>query len=153
MARTAGKGEFEMFYKRVWHRESFRSLSSDARLLYLWTWTNPDTAMSGLYECSPRRLERALDEREIVPRAELRRRVAAALLELAAKPLVLYDDDAEVLWVVGRVEHTLRSPTQAVRMIREWRACPPSPLKDRFEAKYKEVLGASAASARGGGKA
>lgn len=141
MARP-GKGEWELFQKKVWRRPSFLELDADARLLYLWTWTHENAALCGLYEVSPRKLESALEHRD-APDAGLRDRVAAALQQLARKPLVLYDDDMEVLWVVGRVEHVNMSPTGATRMRREWERCPPSPLRDQFAHRYGAALGIS----------
>lgn len=137
MARSLG--EWELFGKVVWNRPAFRVLSADARVLYFWTWTAPGRPLSGIGPASPRALERALEE---APGGDalLRERVRSALVELARKPLVLYDDDAEVLWVVGRVEHALRSPAMAVRMRREWESCPPSPLRDRFAEAYGHLL-------------
>lgn len=134
------KGQWEMFHKQVWSRPSFKALSSDARLLYLWSWTNEKAALSGLYEASPRDLARALADSNGEPGEELERRLAAALRELAAKPLVLYDDDAWVIWVVGRVEHALRSPTVGKRMRMEYEECPASPLRGEFLATYGEML-------------
>lgn len=134
------KGQWEMFHKQVWLRPSFKALSSDARLLYLWSWTNPNATMAGLYECSPRDLARALADCNGNPGAELEARLGEAMAALAAKPLVLYDDEAWVIWVVGRVDHALRSPTQAKAMRREYEECPPSPLKGRFLSTYGELL-------------
>lgn len=135
-----GKGEWELFRKAVYRKPSYRELSTDARLLYLWSWTHEGAALNGLYEISPRKLESALEHRE-APDPALRQRVGGALGELARKPLVLYDDDMEVLWVVGRVDHVNLSPTTAVRMRREWERCPPSPLRHQFAQRYGAVLG------------
>lgn len=137
MARSAGAWEY--FGKAVWHRPAFRALTADARLLYFWTWTAPGRPLSGLGPASPRALERALGDADGADPL-LRERVRVSLVELARKPLVLYDDDNEVLWVVGRVDHALRSPAMAVRMRREFDQCPPSPLKDRFVAAYGRTL-------------
>lgn len=138
MARP-GKGEWEMFYKRVWETGSFRALGTDARMIYLWSWTSPGPGrLAGLFQASPTQLAQALGDADSL--FGPRQRVASALRELAVKPLLLYDDEAEVLWVVGRVEHALRSPTQRVRMQREFVACPGSPLKDRFAATYGAQL-------------
>lgn len=121
-----------MFWKRVWYKPSFLALSTDARLLYIWSWTNPDASLSGLYECGPRKLARVLrDDAQATGRA---------LRELEVEPLALYDAAAEVLWVVGRVEHVLRSPTQAVRMGRDFAACPPTYLRQQFAVKYGKLL-------------
>lgn len=133
-------GEWEQFQKKVWRRESFRALSPDARLVYLWSWTNPDHAnLSGLYSASPRQMERALADDS----PELRERLRAALRELSKEPLVLYDNDNEVLWVVGRVDHVLKSTTQATKMAREYEECPSSPLKDKFCRTYGKKLSLS----------
>lgn len=130
-------GDWEQFRKRVWRRGSFVKLTPMARLLYLWTWTSPDYGnLAGLYSVSPLQLERALADE-----GDWRREaVAAALQELAEKPLVLYDEGNEVLWVVGRVENVLKSPTQATRIAKDFEACPPSPLREKFVATYGELL-------------
>ena len=141
MARP-GRGEWELFQKRVWARPSFQALNADARCLYIWSWTHPGCALCGLYEASPRKLASALGpvDGSVSGAQALRSRVRAALVELAAKPLVLYDDDFEVVWVVGRVEHANLSPTTATRMRREWEECPPSALKEQFARRYGAAL-------------
>ena len=138
-----GKGEWELFRKAVWDKESFLELGTDARLLYFWTWTSPASSLSGLFEASPRKMLTALGRS---PGADAyatsgEMRLRDALEELARKPLVLYDDEAEVVWVVGRVDHSNLSPTTAIRIRREWEACPRSPLKDQFAAAYGSALG------------
>jgi hypothetical protein len=142
-ARAVSRGAdgFEMFHRRTWNDPAFLELSTDARLLFVWTWTAPANALCGLYHVSPRMLERALEERPGASDGELRARVRAALLELAAKPLVLYDDDAEVLWVVNRARYANRSPKVAVLLRREVEECPPSPLKEKFVIAHGDRLG------------
>lgn len=149
MAKSS-RGEWEMFHKRVWSTSSFRALTTDARLLYLWTWTNEDASLAGIYEASPRQIARALADVSGPPDEQMTDRLAAALRELSQRPLVLYDEDAWVLWVVGRVEHTLRSPKVAIRMRRDWEECPASPLKQRFADTYGERLGLGGGNDGGG---
>lgn len=139
---SRGADGFEMLQRKIWHDRAFMDLSTDARLLFIWSWTHPANALCGLYHVSPRQLERALEERRGSDPA-LRARVKAALDELAVKPLVLYDDDAEVLWVVKRAEYANRSPKVAVMLRREFEECPPSPLKDRFIDAHGDRLGLS----------
>lgn len=133
---------WEMFNRRTWTDPAFVELDTDARCLFLWSWTGPQTALCGLYHASPRMLERALSADERSSPA-LRERVRVALLQLARKPLALYDDDAEVLWVVSRARYANRSPKVAVMLRREVQACPPSPLVRKFLAAYGEQLGIS----------
>jgi hypothetical protein len=138
---SRGADGFEMLQRKIWHDQAFMELSTDARLLFIWSWTHPANALCGLYHVSPRQLERALEERPGGSDPELRARVRAALLELAAKPLVLYDDDSEVLWVVRRAAYANRSAKVAVLLRREYSECPPSPLKDKFMQAHGERLG------------
>lgn len=146
MAR--GANGWEMVYRGTWRDGAFLELSTDARLLFLWSWTNPDAALCGLYSASPRMLERALEERDGGSDDELRARVAGALRELARKPLVLYDDDAEVLWVVRRAAYANRSPKVQVLLQREVAECPPSILKKRFLRAHGARLGLTNGGAR-----
>lgn len=131
---------FELFQRRTWIDPAFVELSPDARLLFIWAWTGPTNALCGLYHVSPRMLERALAERR-GPDDLLRERVRQALVELARKPLVLYDDDAEVIWVVSRAKHANRSPKVRVLLAREVEACPTSPLKEEFLRIHGARLG------------
>lgn len=139
---SRGADGWEMVQRRTWIDPAFTELSADARLLFLWSWTGPTNALCGLYHVSPRMLERALAERR-GPDADdsLRERVRGALIELARKPLVLYDDDAEVIWVVSRAKHANRSPKVRVLLAREVESCPASPLKDEFLRVHGARLG------------
>ncbi len=137
---SRGADGFEMFYRATWNDQAFIELSTDARLLFIWSFTSPPSALCGLYYVSPRQLERALEERPGASSDPLRARVRDALLELARKPMVLYDDDAEVLWVVNRARYANRSPKVRVLLAREVRECPPSPLRDRFLEVYAQAL-------------
>lgn len=140
-APARGSDGWEMFHRSIWTDRAFLELSVDARLLFIWAFTAPKNALVGLYEVSPRRLERALAEGAGPSDPGLRERVRLALVELAAKPLVLYDDDAEVLWVVKRAEYANRSPKVLVRLQREVAECPASPLRDAFLKAYGRRLG------------
>lgn len=138
---SRGADGFELFHRKIWTRRAFLDLGTDARMLFIWTWTAPSNALCGLYHVSPRMLERALEQRPGPSSDELRDRVRVALQELAVKPFVLYDDDAEVLWVVNRARYANRSPKVAVLLRREVEECPPSVLKDRFIKTHGARLG------------
>ncbi len=125
----------------MWTDPAFLELSTDARNLFMWAWTAPGNALCGLYHVSPRKLEHAFAQEPGPSDPATRERVRTALIELARKPLVLYDDDAEVLWVVSRAKHANRSPKVAVLLKREVEECPPSPLKDQFLKAHGSRLG------------
>lgn len=125
---------FTLVENAVWEDPDFKRLSTDARLLFLWAWTNPNAAICGLYHTSETHLLKALE-----PGAE-KDRLYPAMVELADKPLVLYDFNNEVVWVVNRARHANRSEGVAKRMQREVEACPESPLVDNFMAMYGQML-------------
>jgi hypothetical protein len=43
----------EDFDNSLWSDPDFLVLSSDARLVYIWTWTNPRCGMAGIYKFAP----------------------------------------------------------------------------------------------------
>lgn len=128
--------DFAILHTKMWRDPAFVDLTPDARLLFLWAWTNPEAAISGLYAVSAKRMAQALGAMPGDPASAWAAKVDAALKELAAKPLVLWDDDAEVLWVVTRAHHSNRSPKAAAVMTKELARCPPSPLKEAFIERY-----------------
>lgn len=145
---SRGADGFELFHRGTWNDEAFRELDADARLLFIFTWTAPVTALCGLYHVSPRQLERAFAERPGPSSTELRDRVRVSLQALAVKPMVLYDDDSEVLWVVNRARYANRSTKVRTLLQREVAECPPSPLRDEFLKVYGGLLDLSANGGR-----
>lgn len=115
--------------------EAYVDLPTDARLLFIWSWTNERAAICGLYHASMRTMQKAID----APLASVDR-VNAALAQLADKPLVHYDEDNEVIWVVNRARYANRSPKVARAMQKEVEACPSSPLVGEFVDQYGEML-------------
>jgi hypothetical protein len=136
-------GDWVMLEQAIWNDPAFVELDTDARLIFLWSWSNPEAALGGLYHASEKQLVLALSSNGTVLSGDPTHdasRLAAALEQLSRKPLLLYDDQAEVLWVVNRARHANRSPKVAVAIQREFDRCPPSPLKDRFQRKYRGLL-------------
>lgn len=129
-----------MYETATWEDGPFLALGGDARLLFIWSWTNPGATICGLYPATLEEMAVALPD---VPEGPLPEEVVdrldAALMELAAKPLVAYDYDNQVLWVLTRAAKANRSPKVLVKMQREFGAVPWSPLKDQFAARYPAI--------------
>jgi hypothetical protein len=55
----------EDFDNSLWSDPDFLALTPQARLLYIWSWTNPRCGMAGIYKLSPVQatLEVGYDER------------------------------------------------------------------------------------------
>lgn len=105
--------------------------------MFFWSWTNPQSAICGLYVATTTDLRIALRDE---PPATWHR-VENALTELAQKPMVKYDRENEVIWVVNRVKHANRSPKVARAMQKEVGRVPDSPLLTEFVQRYGSQLG------------
>jgi hypothetical protein len=132
----------------AWTDSKFMSLSTEARLLFLWAWTNDKAAICGLYECTVKQMIRGLGHGVAeFPEEDDQERVAMALRELHDAGMVRYDEDNEVLWVINRVKYANVSARAARHMQREVRSCPDSPLVMAFLKKYGAELGFAGALA------
>ena len=88
----------------IWGDPDFEVLSADAKLLYLWSFTNPLCNMSGVYKVSELRMAR---DTSMSPA-----RVTKALDELRAGGFIV--TEGSLLWVRSRVKHMrTQSPTMA----------------------------------------
>lgn len=138
---ASGRGKYSNVLHELWEDSPVRELSADAKLLFLWSFTNSACAsLTGLTAVSPRKLRRVLQES---PELAAESRVESALEELARKPLIAYDWDHELLWCINRASHANTSPKVAVA-IRNWvdglGTTHPSPLIPKWRRRYAELL-------------
>jgi hypothetical protein len=124
----------------LWTDAKFLRLSTDARLLFMWSWMPPHSNACGLYKCSLRDLEVALGSSPSDDTQGRSGRVEAALDELAGAGMLLFDHENEVLWVVNRVKYAARTAKAVAWMQKELRRVPASPLVDEFISRYARML-------------
>lgn len=79
----------------VWTDPDFADLSADAKLLYLWSFTNPACGMAGLYKASH---GLACFQTGLTPK-----RAERSVGELTAARFLYWEDG--VIWVRSRVKH------------------------------------------------
>jgi len=125
-------GKWEQVHKHLWTDPDFVKLGPWGKLLFLWSWTNPGAALCGLYVASEKQMARGIGATP--------EQLREALSDNSRKPLLRYDADAEVLWVVTRARWANRSPKVAIAMQREVEACPSTPLLPPFLDAYGESL-------------
>jgi hypothetical protein len=124
----------------TWDDEHFAALSGDAKLIFLWAWSNKAATICGIYPATQEQIAIALAPPVKGPLpAALEDRVYAALVELGVKPMLAYDYDHQVIWVTNRALKANRSPKVLVAMQREFGAVPWSPLKDQFAVHYPAI--------------
>ena len=122
-------GRREDFENSLWSDPEFLALSPDARLLYIWTWTNPRCGMSGLYKLAP---AAAAYETGLGEDCTL-----AALEELGDARFAFYEDG--VVFVRTRVKHLRQKTTQIAKAIRNdlKQISNDHPLKKLFRETYE----------------
>ena len=109
---------------------SLADLSAGAKLVYLWSFTNPRCGMSGIYKCKRSRMqaEVGLCDEDL----------DAALSELDGVGYLRYDD--ERVFVIARTRHLLTQTIQIAKSIigdlREMDA--DHPFRAEFIATYRE---------------
>lgn len=113
----------------LWEDEDFDDLSPDAKLTYLWSFTNDRCGMSGLYR---------VKRRSLVEGALPAKRRDDALSELEGAGFLQYVDGW--LWVRSRVKHLRTKGTKmATSIIRDLRRTPEDhPLRAAFLTEYVE---------------
>ena len=112
----------------IWSDPDFEALTANAKLVYIWSFTNPRCGMAGVYKLPPRA---AAIETNLTPDEFM-----AALAELAESRFVLYED--EVIWVRTRVRHIRTRSPQIAKSIRSDldKLTPDHPLKAKFLKEY-----------------
>lgn len=118
----------------IWSDPDFSSLSPDAKLVYLWSFTNPRCGMAGIYK---------LALAPVAPELGMSlTRLESALGHLArdgveGAGMAFYERG--VLWVRSRVKHLRsKSPQMAKSVASDLRKLPPvHPLVVRFMAMYR----------------
>lgn len=114
--------------RAIWEDEDFADLSVDARLLYIWSFSNERCNVAGLYKVRTKAME--------VDTGLTEARTAAALAELERARFVTYVDG--VLFVRSYVKHTrMRSPNMAIGIAKAVKAISPDhPQRRAFLEKY-----------------
>jgi hypothetical protein len=87
----------------IWSDPDYVGLTPHAKLVYLWSFTNPRCGMAGLYKVMPAAMQM---ETGLTPK-----QAEAALTELEEGRFVFFD--GRVLWVRSRVKH-LRSKSDTI---------------------------------------
>lgn len=114
----------------IWSDPDFHALTPSAKLMYVWSFTNPRCGMAGFYKVIPA----AIAMETGVPRDDL----AAVLDELRETRFVLYEGG--VLWVRSRVKHLrTKTPQIAKSICRDLEQVGRGPLRDAFMDEYGDT--------------
>lgn len=130
-------GTYSTIEHAWWKDGAVAEMPLAARFLFVWSFTSsPMASLTGMSVVSTRALRRLLWPGESRTEDDL----AVEIDALAAKPLVLYDWDHEVLWCVRRAGHALKNEKQAKGAARWLLSVPPeSPILGTFFEHYPSV--------------
>jgi hypothetical protein len=122
--------EYRSVQTRMWREDEwFQSLDTDARLLFIYLFTNPSASIAGIYRLPLRTIEfeSGLDKA----------RITELLAQFSAANKAHYADG--VVWVVRMRENQIPgaiSPKVQVRLDKDIAAIPHCPLKIRYLKHY-----------------
>jgi hypothetical protein len=124
-------GRREDIDNATWGDPDFAALSPEAKLLYLWSFTNPLCNFAGLYKVTTARMA---SETGLTPR-----RTETALAELVRDRFVQFEHP--LLWIRSRVKHLPhRSPNIAKAISRDIELVDADhPLRHLFLEKYERT--------------
>ena len=121
----------EDFDNALWSDPDFLALTPEARMTYIWSWTNPRCGMAGIYKVS---LAQAALETGYSAET-----VERALVELAGAEFAFYERN--VLWVRTRARRLRTKSEQIAKSIRSdlLNVADDHPLKARFLEMYASL--------------
>ena len=124
--------KFRQLHTQLWLDEKFQSLSSQARLLFVWMFTHPRSGLSGVFQFNDDVCENqtGLSGKEI----------NSGVKELEKSQRVFYDSKTNVLWVVNQFRYIPKSPKAIEAVLRELNALPETPLTYQFLGHYEMDL-------------
>lgn len=124
---------------RIWEDGPFLDLSTDAKTLFVFSFTHsPWASMTGLSVVSPRTIRRSMRRAPLLTHKAL----VAVLDELGDKPFVKYDWEWEVLWAVNRTRHVATASPKWIKGLTNHleRLPAESPLLTQYRRKYRAIL-------------
>ena len=129
--------EYRSVQTRMWREDDwFQSLPTDARLLFIYLFTNPSASIAGIYRLPLRTIEFESG----IPQE----RVKELLAEFSAANKVHYADN--VVWVVKMRENQSpgkMSPLVKIRLDKDVASIPDCPLKTRYLEHYRYPIDTS----------
>lgn len=123
--------EYRSVQTRMWREDDwFQSLPTDARLLFIYLFTNPSASISGIYRLPLRTIE--------FESGISQERVKELLAQFSTANKVHYADN--VVWVVKMRENQSpgkMSPLVKIRLDKDVASIPDCPLKTRYLEHYR----------------
>ncbi|MEW6573156.1 MAG: DnaD domain protein [Bacillota bacterium] len=116
---------------QIWTRPEVQEASADAKLIYIYLWTNERRTLSAIY---PMSIKTIADQTGIEPAC-----VSKAIEELSAAALVEYDYDRRVVWVIDAVKSIPdidRDQNKLKNIVKNLSVLPDTPLIINFLQKY-----------------
>ena len=123
---------YEPFHTKLWsdHRFKEKVTSPQAKLLFIYLFTNEELTATGIYE---------LDLEVCQIKLNIKSSLSASLTELVDSGLIKYDKEHGLIWVVNRFKYIATSPKVIQSAINELKHITHAYRKE-FITKYGELL-------------
>lgn len=138
-------GTFSTINHEIWSDSAFLSLSPEAKLLFLYSWTHsPMASITGIDVIDHFALMDALGWGNLGINAS-EKNLERTLKEVGRKPLVKYDWGHSLLWAVNRMKFVCPSREKATKKVlsaatNHLTKLPASVLVEEYREKYGALL-------------
>jgi len=119
--------KFRQLSTQLWMDDKFLSLSMEARLLFVWMFTHPESGSSGLFTLN----------RNVCETQTGIKNIDKTIKELEDIERVRCDYKHHLIWVVNQFKHASKSPKIVIGVFFEIQRLPVSFLIDEFVSKYE----------------
>jgi hypothetical protein len=122
---------YRKVHTKFWTDHKVESLSKEGKLLLLYLMTNPHRPSSGLYQITKERMAR--DCTMTVEEVE------KALMELAARELVLYDNENSTVLIINAVKYLATKSKEMRKSVVNCLVYNRTPLADEFLKRHPHI--------------
>ena|SRR3990167_8216267 len=123
--------DYVPFYTHIWADKNFKALSNNAKLLFIYLFTNKEVTLTGIYE-----LDLVVCQIKVGLNSDFNKDFA----EVIESKMVEYDSTKEMVWVINRFKLIpTKSPKVIAGVVREL-AIITHPFKNSFIEKYNDYI-------------
>ncbi|WP_213996428.1 hypothetical protein [Tepidanaerobacter syntrophicus] len=102
---------YRQIHTKIWSSPDFQELSSDAKLVFIYTFSNQHRTESGIYKITVKTIS---NETDISPED-----VKIAVDELCSKNLIRFDYDNNLIWVINALKYQKVNPNGMKAVIKD----------------------------------
>lgn len=123
---------YRQIHTKIWSSPDFQALSPNAKLVFIYTFSNDHRNEACLYRITPKTIA---NETELTVEE-----IKAALEEIEAQGMIKYDPERYLMWVINAVRYQKISPNEVTAIQNNLAAYEPHPFVEEFRNYYADIL-------------